>query len=211
MDDLAGFFDISEFARLAVYAPIAFAPPVDEISTTVPVIRSTKVGFDSPETTAFHVRVPDISQPQLGGKLTVEGRDWIILDRISKDGGLVWQLHAAPLDRYDGLVLFECPEAVDDGYTSDGPPIWRLHCWTWAVVSFGKGDERREAAREGAVLPATFKIPRNMETVGVTASFRLRYPVNPLDPDNAPEWDIVSVAPYGLNEAMEITARRRDE
>lgn len=206
VDDLAGFFDISEFARLAVYTP-----PVGEVSIAIPVVRATAVGFESPEIVAFHVRVSDVPLPQIGARLIVDGLDWVILDRISKDSGLVWQLRAAPLDRYDGIVLLEWPEAVDDGYTSDGPPKWREHGWTWAVVMFGKGDERREAAREGAVLPATFKMPRNAETAAITAAFRIRYPVNPLDPDGAPIWDIVSVAPYGLNEAMEVVARKRDE
>lgn len=206
VDDLAGFFDIGEFARLAVYAP-----PVGEVALSIPVVRATDVSFDSPEAVAFHVRVSDIALPQIGSRLIVDGLDWVILDRISKDSGIVWQLRAARIDRYDGLVLVERPEAVDDGYTSDGPPEWLEHSWTWAVVSFGKGDERREAAREGAVLPATFKMPRNGETSAITAAFRLRYPFNPLAPDEAPIWDIVSVAPFGLNEAMELTARKRDE
>lgn len=205
MDDLAGFFDIGEFASLAVYAP-----PVGE-AFSIPVVRSTKAGFESAEIVAFHARVSDIPFPQIGGKLSVDGLGWVILDRISKDSGLVWQLRAARLDRYDGIVLIERPKAVDDGYTSDGPPTWLEHSWTWAVVSFGRGDERREAAREGTVLPATFKMPRNAETSEITGAFRLRYPVNPLSPASAPVWDIVSVAPFGLNEAMEIVARKREE
>ncbi len=82
---------------------------------------------------------------------------------------------------------------------------WSTLADRWAQVMNGTGRERREAAQETALAPATFRIRRCGVTGTVTAKDRLRF--NPFGVLGAasPLWDINSVVPFG-NDAIDITA-----
>lgn len=76
---------------------------------------------------------------------------------------------------------------------------WAEHLQAWAQVIYGTGQERREAGRENASQPATFRLLADSETLGITTADRIAF-------DGA-NWDIVSLSPLG-REGLEITAVR---
>lgn len=103
--------------------------------------------------------------------------------------------------RRDRKVIFQRAGApVDDGYTTT-PGEWAEYCRAWASVSFGTGQERREAAQESASVTATFQVLRNSKTSSVSVTDRIVF--------DGGNWDITSVVPSReFNAGVDITAVR---
>lgn len=70
----------------------------------------------------------------------------------------------------------------------------------WAAVYYGKGQERREAAIEGASQPATFNVETNSALRGVTVADFVRF--------DGSDWDITNISPMSRSE-IDFTAVRR--
>lgn len=69
----------------------------------------------------------------------------------------------------------------------------------WAAIWFGRGEERRQAAREAGGQAATFNVLANAMTRGVTVEDRIGA--------EGGEWDITGISPMNRAE-IEFTARR---
>lgn len=101
----------------------------------------------------------------------------------------------------DRKVTFQRAGApTDDGYTVR-PGEWEEYCVEWASVSFGTGQERREAAQKSASLPATFGVLANSKTRELSTTDRISF--------DGSFWDIISVVPSRqLNVGIDVTAIR---
>lgn len=77
---------------------------------------------------------------------------------------------------------------------------WAPLTGAWAEVNYGRGEERRSAAQQGASLTALFRIRLNPTTRTVSPADRLSFAGG--------LWDISSAVPLG-NFGLEITATRR--
>lgn len=98
----------------------------------------------------------------------------------------------------DTLVEFQRFTATQDDYGED-VRTWAKIGDEWADVFYGRGDEKREAAREQGAQAANFVVPSNSVTRGVGIADRIV-----LDGDN---WDIVGKSPTGIDD-IEFTAKR---
>lgn len=83
--------------------------------------------------------------------------------------------------------------------------VWGKHLDAWASVNYGTGAERRERGAEGSAISATFRILSSVKAREITTKDRLR-----ISGETA-NWDITSVAPVGLNEGHDITAKRNND
>ena len=70
----------------------------------------------------------------------------------------------------------------------------------WAQVIYGRGDERRSAAIEGADQTATFNVLSDSLTRPITTKHVIQF--------DGDVWDIVSIAPWARAE-IDFTAIRR--
>ncbi|UZW54963.1 head-tail adaptor protein [Sphingobium sp. JS3065] len=75
---------------------------------------------------------------------------------------------------------------------------WAPYCEAYAAVYYGTGAEQRQAAQEGASLPASFEVLANSKTREISVMDRISF--NGL-------WDIRSVAPMG-RDGIKINAVR---
>ncbi len=105
-------------------------------------------------------------------------------------------MDAGALDRRVTIERFT--ETEDPG----GRPVqaWAPLTTRWASVSFGRGEERRQAAQESASAPATFRMRWDSVTKTITPADRLSF----LDAT----WDITSAVPFGRNAFVDVTAVR---
>lgn len=71
---------------------------------------------------------------------------------------------------------------------------------SWASVNYGRGDERRQAAIEGAKQSATFRVLKSATNSSVTYRDIIIF--------DGGEWDIDSIAPFERRE-LDFTATRR--
>jgi head-tail adaptor len=78
--------------------------------------------------------------------------------------------------------------------------VWGEYIKRWASISFGTGQERRQAAQESGSQAATFRMPSDNQTRTLTIRDRIQFM------DAA--WDITSVVPFGSNEGVDVTAVR---
>lgn len=69
-----------------------------------------------------------------------------------------------------------------------------------AMVNYGQGVERREAAANGTTQPATFTVLANTKTRSVTTRDIIRFA--------GAVWAVYDIAPLGLRE-IQFTAKRR--
>ena len=109
----------------------------------------------------------------------------------------------------DPIALERRGTATDDLGTEVG--TWTLLARTRAQVSYGTGQERRQAAQEQASMTATFRVRRSSVTAALAPlGDRVRFdpsatlPADPI-PADFPAWDITSVAPFE-RDAIDITA-----
>lgn len=101
--------------------------------------------------------------------------------------------------RRNRKVAIERFTSTTDDYGHE-EKTWAPYVTAWASVSFGTGQERREAAQESASAPATFRLLWNSKTSTVTVEDRVQF--------MGAAWDITSAVPLGFNEGVEITATR---
>ncbi len=99
-------------------------------------------------------------------------------------------------DRYN-LIGFSRASVVSDSYNEE-VQTWGSLGEEWAKIFWGRGDERRQAAREEGAQSATFQVLWNELTETIRIKDRI---------DFEGVWDIVSVAPVGRGE-IEFTATR---
>lgn len=105
-------------------------------------------------------------------------------------------MKAGPRNR---LITFQRSITTTDDYGGQ-VATWTTLCRAHASVSFGTGQERREAAQESASAPATFRVLYNGFTADLRPTDRIQY--------LGSAWDITSIVPLGLNEGFEIVAIR---
>jgi SPP1 family predicted phage head-tail adaptor len=80
-----------------------------------------------------------------------------------------------------------------------------VEAWTaigtrWAQVSYGRGDERRQAAQESASVAATFRLRRDTLARTITVKDRLSFAGG--------AWDIASIVPFE-RDGLDFTAVRK--
>jgi SPP1 family predicted phage head-tail adaptor len=97
------------------------------------------------------------------------------------------------------LITFQRSITTTDDYGGQ-VATWTTLCRAYASVSFGTGQERREAAQESASAPATFRVLYNGSTANLRPTDRIQY--------LGSAWDITSIAMLGLNEGVEVVAIR---
>ena len=100
----------------------------------------------------------------------------------------------------DSLVVFQKPTDGDEDAFGETVSGWTEHAKAWAKVLYGRGEERRTAAIEGADQPATFLVRATARTRVLTVKDRILYAGS--------TWDITNVAPIG-RVRVELTAKRR--
>ena len=97
-------------------------------------------------------------------------------------------------------ITFQRYEQTEDdfgGLVDATEPTIIRHAW--AQVIYGKGSERREAARESASVPATFLVRADSVTRGIGPDVQIAF--------GGATWDIVSAVPFG-RDGMEFTATK---
>lgn len=95
-------------------------------------------------------------------------------------------------------------EKVAVGENAMGEPVdqadWPRVGRAWAQISFGRADERREAAVERSEQVATFTVPANRVTKAITTEHVIR--------DRTGSWDITGIALWERSD-IQFTAIRR--
>ena len=100
----------------------------------------------------------------------------------------------------DKLIHFERATTTQDQYGQETEE-WQVAFSRWVEVWTGKGSERRQAAMEQGAQAATFGMPTDSETAGLTLKDRIVYAGS--------VWDIEGIAPDTPDRGeMEITAVR---
>lgn len=98
------------------------------------------------------------------------------------------------------LVTFERATIAPDDFGQE-VPTWATICQEEALIFYGRGDERRQAAMEEASQAATFQVPSNSDTRGVEATDRISF--------DGTAWDIQGKAlDYPDRRWVEFTAVR---
>jgi len=103
-----------------------------------------------------------------------------------------------PAGGRDKRITFERATTTRTALGGAGAPSWGILCARWAKVTYGNGAERRNAAVEQAVQPATFRVLADSETREVLATDRIVF--------DGLAWDITSIAPIGRPSEIEFTA-----
>lgn len=99
----------------------------------------------------------------------------------------------------DRLISLTRATTTTNDYGEDIPGEAVEITKAWALIRWGTGQERREAAQESASQSATFVCDRNPTLDGVLLTDRISY-------QNA-AWDITGIAPVSRSD-IEITATR---
>jgi head-tail adaptor len=97
------------------------------------------------------------------------------------------------------LISFERASVVQDE-AGEERSTWTSLGEEWAGINWGRGDERRQAAREQGEQSATFTVRDNPMTRGVGLKDRLVVDEQP--------WDITSNVPAKVRGYRDITATR---
>lgn len=98
------------------------------------------------------------------------------------------------------LVIFQRATVTTDDFGGE-TQTWADYCQEWASVSFGTGQERREAAQEAGSVPATFQVLANSKTNALGVKDRISF--------DGGVWDITSNVPSReFNAGRDITAVR---
>lgn len=101
--------------------------------------------------------------------------------------------------RRDRKITFLKPTATEDGLGVE-VESFADHEAAWALVLFGSGQERRDAAAQGAVQSATFRVLSTARIREAAERWRIRDAADV-------EWGIELVTPIGRRE-IEFTATR---
>lgn len=200
----------ANFSRPALYARADSAAIAVSIIPSETVSNEIEGPGDHGRRRSFEVPFAQLSAPpDRGDVLLYDASAWVVIDFTERRDVQAWELYIIEQDKFLGDILIERGAAEDDGYTSGQPADWAPLMTAIAIVVYGTGEEQREAAREVAVIPATFKLQWTPEHASIRATDRLRYPVD--DQGEGPIWNIQAVTSTGLNEAVEIVARRAPE
>ena len=101
---------------------------------------------------------------------------------------------------YDKRIRFERAVASENSFGEDEETGWEpLGGAVWAKVSYGTGEDRRDAAQEGASIFATFRVRKSAATAAVTERDRISF---------GRAWEISSIVPWGDRD-LEFTAKAR--
>lgn len=103
-----------------------------------------------------------------------------------------------PAGDRDTLISFERFTSGQDEY-GEQTETWGEIGTSMAKVHYGRGDERRQAAREQASKQATFNVRQNAVTRTITEADRIKVA--------AVLWDITDISPLGKGE-VDFTASR---
>ena len=103
-----------------------------------------------------------------------------------------------PVSQRNRRIVFQRGTATAGGLGTEPAHNWDDYCLGWARVLFGSGQERRQAAADGATMTATFRVPSNSDTRSVTERDRIWF--------DERAWDIASIATIGLNDEIDFTA-----
>lgn len=106
-------------------------------------------------------------------------------------------MNPLPAGRRDQRIAFERATIETDDHGEE-VPAWAAIGERWAAVSYGRGEERRDAAREGGVQPATFIVLADELTGAVVLTDRIAF---------GGVWEIRGIVPRGRAE-IEISAVR---
>jgi len=99
------------------------------------------------------------------------------------------------------LVTFERGTATTDDYGGEALE-WGTAAQAWAKVTYGTGQERRQAAQEQAEQAVTIMALWTPALASVGGKDRASF--------NGAAWDITSVALVGLNTEIHFTATRSE-
>lgn len=94
-----------------------------------------------------------------------------------------------PAGRRDQVVRFERATTARNALGGKTASAWASLGERWALVLFGSGSERREAAQEGAVQAATFRVLADEVTTTVTVADRIVH--------RGLTYDVTGIAPIG--------------
>lgn len=103
-----------------------------------------------------------------------------------------------PAGDRDTRIAFERLTSGQDNY-GEQTESWDALGTSMAKVFYGRGDERRQAAREQANKQATFNVAQNAVTRGITETDRIKV--------GAVIWNITDISPIGKGE-IDFTAAR---
>lgn len=92
---------------------------------------------------------------------------------------------AIPAGQRDQLITVQAATTTSDDHGGE-TLAWADVAKAWARVRFGTGQERREAAQEGGVQPATFEILPTAALLGVSIGARIVF--------DGSNWDITDIA-----------------
>lgn len=103
-----------------------------------------------------------------------------------------------PAGKRDKRITFQRATVTRSALGGDSAPSWNTLCERWARVTYGTGAERRNAATEQSVQPATFRVLADSATRAVVATDRISF--------DGLAWDITGIAPIGAPSEIEFTA-----
>lgn len=104
-----------------------------------------------------------------------------------------------PAGKRDRRIIFERYTAVQDEYGEEVQTWAPFGKQQKAAVFYGRGDERREAAREEGSQTANFNCHASETTRAIVIRDRIV-----MDGEN---WDVLGISPIGRRE-IDFTARR---
>lgn len=95
-------------------------------------------------------------------------------------------------------IVFERDTPTKNSF-NEPVSVWAEYGRASAKVTYGTGQERREAAQQSASAPATFRVRRNAVTAALTTQDRIQF--------LGAAWDISSIVPF-QREGFDFTATR---
>lgn len=98
----------------------------------------------------------------------------------------------------DSRITFQRFSSVQNEYGEE-VQTWAPIGEAWAAVYYGKGDERRQAAREQGGQAASFAVLSNAVSRGIKITDRIVM--------GADNWDVTGISPVSRRE-IEFTAKR---
>lgn len=102
--------------------------------------------------------------------------------------------------RRDQLITLQTYTTTQDDHNEE-VETWGTAATEWAAVFYGRGDERRQAAMEQGLQPATFQVLSNAATRAMNVRGRIVH--------GGVNWDIVGIAPDTPERGLiEFTAAR---
>ena len=105
---------------------------------------------------------------------------------------------STPRGEFNRRLCFEREVPTTSGFGTEPSSTWDDLGGAWVKVLYGRGQERRNAAAEGATMSITFRVLSSPRTRDITERDRIRF--------DGLAWDIASIAPIGIRDEIEFTA-----